>query len=119
MSLLWVIEVEWKRKNGKPVEPVAITTGGMLQALFLAKDISENLKIPASWVRPVLYRKCKLPKKKKDNVPPAPPEAKPFSGAHWSNTAPTDEMDYRKEAYERDCDLREHIEALEKKLEGK
>ena len=57
-GLLWVIEVEWKKRKGKPVEGVAITTGGMLQALFLAKGIAEKLKIPQSWVNPVFYKKC-------------------------------------------------------------
>lgn len=58
-GLLWVIEVEYKRRKGRPVEAIAITTGGMLQALFLAKGCAEKLKVPQSWVNPVLYRKCK------------------------------------------------------------
>ena len=58
-GLIWVIEVEWKRKKGKPVEAVAITTGGMLEALFLCKEITKKLKVPDSWVNPVLYRKCR------------------------------------------------------------
>lgn len=58
-GVIWVIEVEWKRRKGKPVEAIAITTGGMLQALFLAKQSAENLKVPQSWVNPVLYRKCR------------------------------------------------------------
>ena len=58
-GLIWVIEVEYKRRKGKPVEAVAITTGGMVQALFLAKECAEKLKVPQSWVNPVLYRKCR------------------------------------------------------------
>ena len=58
-GLIWVIEVEWKRREGKPVEAVAITTGGMLQALLLAKSAAEKLKVPQSWVNPVLYKKCR------------------------------------------------------------
>lgn len=53
--LLWVIEVEWKRRKGKPVEVVAITTGGLFQALLLAKECVKRLKVPQSWVTPVLY----------------------------------------------------------------
>lgn len=55
---LWVIEVEWKRRKGSPVEAIAITTGGLLQALLLAKDCAKKLKVPQTWVRTVLYRKC-------------------------------------------------------------
>lgn len=58
-GLIYVIEVEWKRRKGKPVEAIAITTGGVLQALLLAKECAEKLKVPQSWVTPVLYRKCK------------------------------------------------------------
>lgn len=58
-GLLWVIEVEWKRKKGQPVEAVAITTGGMLQALLLAKEIAGKLKVPQSWVHPVFYRRVR------------------------------------------------------------
>lgn len=58
-GLIWVIEVEWKRRKGNPVEAVGITTGGMLHAMLMAKGIAEKLKIPQSWVKPVLYRKCK------------------------------------------------------------
>jgi hypothetical protein len=57
-GLIWVIEVEYKRRKGKPVEAIAITTGGMLQALLLAKECADKLKVPQSWVNPVLYRKC-------------------------------------------------------------
>jgi hypothetical protein len=56
---IWVIEVEWKRRKGKPVEPMAITNGGLLQALFLAKEVAERLKVPQSWVHPVIYRRSK------------------------------------------------------------
>lgn len=58
-GMIWVIEVEYKRRKGSPVEAVGITTGGMFQALFLAKEIAEKLKVPQSWVNPVLYRKVK------------------------------------------------------------
>jgi hypothetical protein len=58
-GLIWVIEVEWKRKKDKPVEALAVTSGGMLQALLLAKEIATQLKVPQSWVNPVLYRKCR------------------------------------------------------------
>jgi hypothetical protein len=30
----------------------------MLQALLLAKECADKLKVPQSWVNPVLYRKC-------------------------------------------------------------
>jgi hypothetical protein len=60
-GLLWVIEVEWKRRKGKPVEAIAITTGGMLQALVLAKECAKQLKVPQSWVNPVFYRRYKEP----------------------------------------------------------
>lgn len=59
-GLIWVIEVEYKRRKGKPVEAVAITTGGMLQALCMGNAIAKKLKVPRSWVNAVLYRKCKL-----------------------------------------------------------
>lgn len=57
-GVIWVIEVEWKRRKDKPVEAIAITTGGMLQALLLAKECAKKLKVPQSWVRPVFYEKC-------------------------------------------------------------
>lgn len=55
---IYVIEVEWKRRKGRPVEAVAITTGGVLQAFCLAKECAERLKVPQSWVTPILYRRC-------------------------------------------------------------
>ena len=58
-GLLWVIEVEHKRRKGRPVEAIAMTTGGVIQALFLAKECADRLKVPQSWVNPVMYRKCK------------------------------------------------------------
>lgn len=58
-GLLWVIEVEWKRRKGKPVEAIAMTTGGVFQALFLAKECAQRLKVPQSWVNPVFYEKCR------------------------------------------------------------
>ena len=58
-GMIWVIEVEYKRRKGMPVEAVAITTGGMLQALFLAKECAERLKIPQSWANCVLYRRAR------------------------------------------------------------
>jgi hypothetical protein len=54
---IWVCEVTWMRRKGKPIEAVGITTGGMLQALFMAKELAERLKIPQSWVNPVLYKR--------------------------------------------------------------
>jgi hypothetical protein len=60
-GMIWVIEVQWKRRKGKPVEAVAITTGGTLQALFMAKETAAQLKVPQSWVHPVLYRKAVEP----------------------------------------------------------
>jgi hypothetical protein len=56
--LLWVIEVQYKRRKGKPTEAVAITTGGMVQALLLAKECATRLKVPQSWVNAVFYRRC-------------------------------------------------------------
>ena len=56
-GLLWVIEVTWKRRKSRPVEAIAITTGGTLQALLLADETAKRLKIPQAWVQPVLYRR--------------------------------------------------------------
>lgn len=53
--LLWVIEVTWKRRKDTPVEAVAITTGRMLQAICLSEEVAKRLKVPGSWVAPVLY----------------------------------------------------------------
>ena len=61
-GLLWVIEVEWKRRKGKPTEAVAITTGGAFQALLLAQKTAEQLKVPQSWVNPVFYRRVEKEK---------------------------------------------------------
>lgn len=58
-SLLWVIEVEYKRRKGRPVEAIAMTTGGVIQALFLAKECADRLKVPQSWVKLAIYRKRK------------------------------------------------------------
>ena len=54
---IWVCEVTWMRRKGKPIEPVGMTSGGLLQALFLAKEIAKQLKVPQSWVNPVLYKR--------------------------------------------------------------
>lgn len=56
-GVIWVIEVEYKRRKGRPIEAVAITTGGGLQALLLAKECARKLKVPESWVKPVFYEK--------------------------------------------------------------
>lgn len=61
-DLIWVIEVTRKRRKGAPREAVAVTTGGMLQALLLADRVAGQLKVPPSWVKPVLYRRCEEPK---------------------------------------------------------
>ena len=58
-GLLWVIEVEWKRLKDRPVEVVAMTTGGLINALSLAKSYAEKLNVPQSWVNPVFYRRAR------------------------------------------------------------
>lgn len=62
-KMIWVCEVTWMRRKGKPVEVYGMTTGGMLQALILCKEISVRLKVPESWVFPhAYYRSLKLAK---------------------------------------------------------
>ena len=60
-KMIWVCEVTWMRRKGKPVEPCGMTTGGILQAIFLCKEISERLKVPQSWVNPHAYRRSRKP----------------------------------------------------------
>jgi hypothetical protein len=50
MMPVFVIEVTWKRRKGKPVEAVMLMTGGWLQAMFACVDIAQQLKVPKSWV---------------------------------------------------------------------
>jgi hypothetical protein len=56
---LWVIEVTYKRRAGKPVEQVAIYTGGAMGALLLASETAKKLNVPRSWVSAVIFYRAK------------------------------------------------------------
>lgn len=58
-----VIFVTWKRRKGQPTEMVAVTTGGLLQALFLERETAKRLKVPSSWTNFRVYNASKKRKR--------------------------------------------------------
>jgi hypothetical protein len=49
-SLLWLLEITWKRRKGRPREYVGICSGGALHVLAFHQHIYRSLKVPGSWV---------------------------------------------------------------------
>lgn len=76
---IWVIEVTWEGIQGKPSEPVAITTGGLMKALILARNMAKKLDVPQSWVAPVIYERRADPP---EQIEPLPAEVMAYADSN-------------------------------------